>query len=205
MCSVTDRADPDGRVLLVTDAVLNIKPSMRAKRDIVQNAIDLARAIGVELPKAAILSAVETISPKLSSPLMPPPWPRWPSAARFDRRPGRRAAGLRPARWHRRAARIRGILTPRSAGEADILVVPDLESGNMLAKQLDHFAESQAAGIVLGARVPIAITGRADSRTVVALCALATLVARAPAEERAAPEGGNIDQLVSPGFRPDSE
>jgi phosphotransacetylase len=190
-----------GRPLLITDAVLNVKPDLSEKRDIVQNAIDLALAIGVELPKVAILSAVETISPKISSSLDAAALAKMAERGQirggvvdgplaFD-------TAVAPA-----AARIKGFDSPVS-GVADILVVPDLESGNMLVKQLDHFADSQAAGIVLGARVPIALTGRADSRIeLVASCALATLVARAPATARGTPEGDPIDRLASSGFDP---
>ncbi len=193
-----------GRVLLVTDAVLNIKPDLAAKRDIVQNAIELACAIGVELPKVAILSAVETISPKLVASLDAA------ALAKMAER-GQIRGGLVDGPLAFDSAVAPGAASGRGidsavAGEADILVVPDLESGNMLAKQLDHFAESQAAGIVLGARVPIAITGRADSLTeLVASCALATLMARVPAQERPRSEGGNIDRLASAGFEPSSQ
>jgi phosphotransacetylase/acyl dehydratase len=132
------------RPLFITDAALNVLPDLEAKYDIVQNAIDLAHALGIELPKVAILSAVETVNPKLPSTL---------DAAALCK--------MSPV-----------------AGQADILVVPDLESGNMLAKQLEYLAESQAAGIVVGARVPIILTSRADSPLAhVASCALAVLFA----------------------------
>jgi phosphotransacetylase/acyl dehydratase len=188
-----------GRPLLITDAVLNIKPDLTEKRDIVQNAIDLALAIGVPSPKVAILSAVETISPKITSSLDAA------ALAKMAER-GQIRGGVvdGPLAFDSAVApgvaRIKGIDSPVS-GAADILVVPDLESGNMLAKQLDHFAESQAAGIVLGARVPIAFTGRSDSRTeLIASCALAALVARVALDKPAAPEGGQIDRLASAGF-----
>jgi phosphate acetyltransferase len=165
------------RPLLITDAALNVEPDLQAKRDIVQNAIDLALAIGIQTPKVAILSAVETVNPKLRSSL-----DAAALAKMADR--GQIRGGLvdgplafdnavSPA-----AARLKGI-SSNVAGQADIVVVPDLESGNMLAKQLDYLADSQAAGIVLGGRVPIALSSRADGVLErVASCALAVLVSR---------------------------
>jgi phosphotransacetylase/acyl dehydratase len=164
------------RPLFITDSALNVLPDLEAKADIVQNAIDLAHALGIELPKVAILSAVETVNPKLPSTL---------DAAALckmaDR--GQIVGGMLdgPLAFDNavsvEAARIKGIASP-VAGQADILVVPDLESGNMLAKQLEYLAESQAAGIVVGARVPIILTSRADSPLAhVASCSLAVLFA----------------------------
>jgi phosphate acetyltransferase/phosphate butyryltransferase len=164
------------RPLFITDAALNVAPDLEAKRDIVQNAIDLAHALGIELPKIAILSAVETVSPKLPSTL---------EAAALckmaDR--GQIVGGVLegPLAFDNavseEAARVKEIASP-VAGRADILVVPDLESGNMLAKQLEYLAEAQAAGIVVGGRVPIVLTSRADNPLVhVASCALAVLLA----------------------------
>jgi phosphotransacetylase/acyl dehydratase len=164
------------RPLFITDAALNIDPDLEAKRDIVQNAIDLAHALGIQTPKVAILSAVETVNPKLRSTL---------EAAALckmaDR--GQISGGLvdGPLAFDNAvsalAAQTKGIVSP-VAGQADILVVPDLESGNMLAKQLEYLAEAQAAGIVLGARVPIILTSRSDSPLVhMASCALALLLA----------------------------
>lgn len=165
------------RMLFITDAAVNIAPTLAEKRDIVQNAIELAHAVGLPAPKVAILSAVETINPDLRSTL---------DAASLckmaDR--GQISGGVLdgPLAFDNAvseiAARTKGISSP-VAGRADILVVPDLESGNMLAKQLQYLAESQAAGIVLGARVPIVLTSRADTsltRTVSA--AVALLLAR---------------------------
>ncbi len=165
------------RPLLVTDAAVNIAPTLEDKRDIVQNAIDLAHVMGIEMPRVAVLSAVETINPKLRSTL---------DAAALckmaDR--GQITGGLldgplafdnaiSPA-----AAAEKGIIS-QVAGVADILVVPDLESGNMLAKQLIYLAGADAAGVVLGARVPIILTSRADGeRTRMASCAVAVLIAR---------------------------
>ncbi len=165
------------RPLLVTDAAVNIAPDLEEKRDIVQNAIDLAHVMGIETPKVALLSAVETVNPKLRSTL---------DAAAIckmaDR--GQISGGLvdgplafdnavSPA-----AAAEKGIVS-KVAGQADILVVPDLEAGNMLAKQLTFLAGADAAGVVLGARVPIILTSRADAeRTRMASCAVAVLIAR---------------------------
>jgi phosphotransacetylase/acyl dehydratase len=164
------------RPLFLTDAALNIYPDLEAKRDIVQNAIDLAHVLGLEMPKVAVLSAVETVSPKLPSTL---------EAAALckmaDR--GQITGGLvdGPLAFDNAvsvaAAQVKGIVSP-VAGQADILVVPDLESGNMLIKQLEYLAESQGAGIVLGARVPIMLTSRADSPLAhMSSCALALLLA----------------------------
>jgi len=166
------------RPLLLTDAAINIAPTLEQKRDIVQNAIDLARVMGIDCPRVAILSAVETINPKLASTL---------DAAALckmaDR--GQITGGLvdgplafdnavSPA-----AAKEKGIVS-RVAGRADILVVPDLEAGNMLVKQLTFLAGADAAGVVLGARVPIILTSRADGeRTRIASCAVAAELARA--------------------------
>jgi len=166
------------RLLFITDAALNAEPDLAAKRDIVQNAIDLARAVGVPTPKVAILSAVETVNPGLRSSLDAA------ALAKMAER-GQILGGVvdgplafddavSPA-----AARVNGIASP-VAGRADILVVPGLESGNLLAKQLDSFSDSQAAGIVLGGRVPILLTGRSVSAEHMAACAVAVLVLRAP-------------------------
>jgi len=163
------------RPLLITDAALNITPDLEAKRDIVQNAIDLAHALGIQNPRVAILSAVETVNSQLPSTL---------DAAALckmaDR--GQITGGIvdGPLAFDNavslEAARSKGILS-QVAGQADILVVPDLEAGNMLAKQLEYLADAQSAGIVLGARVPIVLTSRADSPLAhMASCALALLL-----------------------------
>jgi phosphate acetyltransferase/phosphate butyryltransferase len=165
------------RPLFLTDAAINIAPTLEDKRDIVQNAIDLARVLGIDSPRVAILSAVETVTPRLRSTL---------DAAALckmaDR--GQISGGLLdgPLAFDNavseEAARSKGI-TSAVAGRADILVVPDLEAGNMLAKQLEYLAEAQGAGIVLGARVPIALTSRADKPlSRMASCALTLLRAR---------------------------
>ncbi len=146
--------------LLLTDAALNIHPSLADKADIVQNAIDFARILGVAQPKVGILSAVETVNPNIPSTL---------DAAALckmaDRGQIHGALLDGPLAFDNaistRAAQIKHIDSP-VAGEADILLAPDLESGNMLAKQLEHLAGATGAGIVLGARVPIALTSRAD-------------------------------------------
>ncbi|MEC5399142.1 bifunctional enoyl-CoA hydratase/phosphate acetyltransferase [Uliginosibacterium sp. H1] len=159
------------RPLLITDAAINIQPDLDAKVSIVQNAIDLAHAIGIELPKVAILSAVETVNPKIPSTL---------EAAALckmaDR--GQIKGGVLdgPLAFDNAvspfAARTKGIVSP-VAGVADVLVVPDLESGNMLAKQLEYLAGGLLAGVVLGARVPIVLTSRADrAETRSASCAV---------------------------------
>ena len=166
------------RALFITDAAINIAPSLDDKRDICQNAIDLAHVLGIDEPKVAILSAVETVSDKLRSTL---------DAAALckmaDRGQITGALVDGPLAFDNAvslaAARTKQIRSP-VAGEADILVVPDLEAGNMLAKQLSYLAGADAAGIVLGARVPIILTSRADSlRTRLASCAVAVLIADA--------------------------
>jgi len=165
--------------VFVTDAAINIFPDLDCKRDIVQNAIDLFTQAGFGTsPRVAILSAVETVTSKIPSTI---------EAAALckmaDR--GQITGGLLdgPLAFDnavdREAARIKGIKS-EVAGRAQILVVPDLESGNMLAKNLAYFAKADGAGIVLGARVPIVLTSRADSlRARTASCAVATLYADA--------------------------
>jgi phosphotransacetylase len=165
------------RPLLVTDAAINIAPDLAAKRDIVQNAIDLAHALGIRTPRVAILAAVETVNPLLRSTL---------DAAALckmaDR--GQISGGIvdGPLAFDNaispEAAAEKHIVS-QVAGRADVLVVPDLESGNMLAKQLHYFSSAQSAGIVLGARVPVMLTSRADPvASRVASCAVACLLAR---------------------------
>ncbi|MGG5821991.1 bifunctional enoyl-CoA hydratase/phosphate acetyltransferase [Falsiroseomonas sp. HW251] len=148
------------RLLIITDAAINIAPDLEAKADIVRNAIGLAAAIGVDLPKVAILSAVETVTPRMASTL---------EAAALckmaDR--GQIVGGLLdgPLAFDNAvseaAARTKGIVSA-VAGRADVLVVPDIESGNMLAKQLALLGGAESAGIVLGLRVPVALTSRSD-------------------------------------------
>jgi phosphate acetyltransferase len=165
------------RPLFVTDAAVIIYPTLEDKVDIVQNAIELAHVLGLALPKVAILSAVETVSSKIRSTI---------DAAALckmaDR--GQITGGILdgPLAYDNavsaEAAKAKGIVS-KVAGDADILVVPDLEAGNMLAKQLEYLARAEVAGIVLGARVPIILTSRAD-KTLARLssCAIALLLAR---------------------------
>jgi phosphate acetyltransferase len=166
------------RPLLVTDAAINIYPTLDDKVDIVKNAIELAHALGIALPNVAILSAVETVNPKIASTL---------DAAALckmaDRKQITGAVIDGPLAFDTavsaEAAAIKLLVSP-VAGVADILVVPDLESGNMLAKQLEYLGGAELAGVVLGARVPIVLTSRADSaRSRLASCAVAALSARA--------------------------
>jgi len=164
------------RPLLITDSALNIYPDLEAKRDIVQNAIELAQALGVELPRVAILSATETVNPKIQSTL---------DAAALckmaDR--GQITGGILdgPLAFDNAisaaAAKTKGIVSA-VAGSPDILLAPDLEAGNMLGKQLHYLADADAAGIVLGARVPVVLTSRADDPVSrMASCAIALLLA----------------------------
>ena len=166
------------RPLLITDAAINIAPTLEEKVHIIQNAIDLAHVIGIPEPKVAILSAVETVNPKIQSTL---------DAAALckmaDR--GQIQGGLLdgPLAFDNAvsivAAKTKGIQSA-VAGHAEILVVPDLESGNMVAKQLEYLANALTAGIVLGAKVPIVLTSRADTaETRTASCVIAALVAHA--------------------------
>ena len=173
--------------LFITDAAINIFPDLDVKRDIVQNAIDLYTQTGLGVPRVAILSAVETVTSKIPSTI---------DAAALckmaDR--GQITGGVLdgPLAFDNavnlEAAQIKGIVSA-VAGKAQILVVPDLEAGNMLAKNLVLLAKADAAGIVLGARVPIVLTSRADSvRGRMASCAVAVLYAEA--RRRAAPPPG---------------
>jgi phosphotransacetylase len=151
------------RLLIITDAAINIAPDLEAKADILRNAIRLAAAIGVDLPRCAILSAVETVTPKMASTL---------DAAALckmaDR--GQIMGGVvdGPLAFDNAvseaAAKAKGIVSA-VAGRADILLVPDIESGNMLAKQLALLGGAESAGIVLGLRVPMALTSRSDDAT----------------------------------------
>ncbi|MDD2705895.1 MAG: bifunctional enoyl-CoA hydratase/phosphate acetyltransferase, partial [Acidocella sp.] len=166
------------RPLLVTDAAINIAPTLEDKCCIVQNAIDLAHVLGIATPRVAILAAVETVSPGMQATL---------DAAALckmaDR--GQIVGGVLdgPLAFDNAisaaAAKQKGIISPVS-GCVDILVVPNIESGNILAKQLTFLANADAAGIVLGASVPIILTSRADdTRARLASCALAVMVAGA--------------------------
>ncbi len=164
--------------LMITDAAINIFPDLDAKRDIIQNAIDLFTQAGLGTPRVAILSAVETVTSKIPSTI------EAAALCKMAER-GQITGGLLdgPLAFDNAidpdAAKIKGIQSP-VAGRAQILVVPDLEAGNMLAKNLSFLAQADAAGIVLGARVPIILTSRADSvRTRMASCAVAVLYADA--------------------------
>ena len=164
------------RPLVVTDAALNIFPTLAEKADIIQNAIDFAHVMGNDNPRVAILSAVETINPAIPSTLDAAALCKM--AQRGQIRGGTLDGPLafdNAVSLH--AAQVKHIDSP-VAGEADILAVPDLESGNMLAKQLEYLAGAIGAGLVLGARVPIALTSRADGpATRVASAALALVMA----------------------------
>ena len=166
------------RPLLVTDAAINIAPDLAQKRDIVQNAIDLAHLLGIDTPRVAILSAVETVTADLRSTLDAASLCKMADRGQITGAVLDGPLALDNA-ISLEAAKQKSIVSP-VAGQADILVVPDLESGNMLAKQLVLLANADAAGVVLGARVPIVLTSRADSaRTRLASCAIAVLLARA--------------------------
>lgn len=166
--------------LLISDAAINVEPDLQAKRDIVRNAIDLAHAIGIARPKVAILAAVEMVNPDMRSTL---------DAAALckmaDRGQITGAIVDGPLAFDNavssKAAKDKGIVSS-VAGDADILIAPDLEAGNMLAKQLQYLADAQVAGLVLGARVPLILTSRADGvLSRIASCALALLLVRAKA------------------------
>jgi phosphate acetyltransferase len=163
------------RALFITDGAVNISPDLEAKKDIVQNAINMAHALGIALPRVAILSAVEVVNPRIPSSI---------DAAALCKmaQRGQITGGVvdgplafdnavSPA-----AAKTKHIVS-EVAGLADILVAPDLDAGNMIAKQLEYLADADAAGIVLGARVPIILTSRADNaKSHLASCAVAALI-----------------------------
>ncbi len=164
------------RLLLITDAALNVHPSLEDKVDICQNAIELAQVLGVARPKVAIVSAVETVSPKIASTI--------DAAALCKMADRRQITGGQldgPLAFDNaisaEAARTKGIDSP-VAGQADILIVPDIEAGNMVAKQLSYMANAESAGIVLGARVPIVLASLVDTlRSQLTSCAVAALLA----------------------------
>ena len=164
------------RPLLVTDAAINIAPTLEEKVSIVQNAIDLAHALGIETPRVAVLAAVETVNPAMPSTLdaaaLCKMADRGQITGGFVDGPLAFDNAISPA-----AAMEKGIVSP-VAGRADILLVPDIEAGNMLVKQMTFMGGADAAGIVLGARVPIVLTSRADNtRTRLASCAVAAILA----------------------------
>ena len=164
--------------IIITDAAINIFPTLEDKRDICQNAIDLARVLGFPGPKVAVLSAVETVTAKIPSTLEAAALCKMADRGQitggfvdgplaFDSAVSERVAGEKH------------IVSP-VAGKANILLVPDLEAGNMLAKQLTYMGSADAVGIVLGARVPIVLTSRTDNlRTRLASAAVAVLLAHA--------------------------
>ena len=166
------------KALIVTDGAINIAPTLEDKVDICQNAIDLARSFGVERPKVAILAAVEVVNSRMPATL---------DAAALCKMAerGQIKGGLLdgPLAFDnaisREAAKIKGI-TSEVAGDPDILLAPDLEAGNMVAKQLSFLANADSAGLVLGAKVPVILTSRADSlRSRIASCAVAVMAAHA--------------------------
>src|SRR6478752_1896988 len=170
--------------LFITDAAVNIAPDLLAKRDIIQNAIDLYAGLGLGTPKVAILSAVETVTPSIPSTIEAAALCKMADRGQIN---GGELDG--PLAFDNaislEAAQIKGIRSP-VAGRAEILVVPDLEAGNMLAKNLTFLSHADAAGIVLGARVPIILTSRADSvRSRMASCAAAVLYANARRQKAA--------------------
>jgi phosphate acetyltransferase len=182
-CFVMDVPNHE-QALIITDAAVSIAPTLEDKVDIVQNAIDLAHALQIGEVRVAILSAMETVNPKVPSTV---------EAAALckmvDRHQITGALVDGPLALDNaidpEAAKIKRIESP-VAGRANVLVVPDLEAGNMLAKSLSFLAGADAAGIVLGARVPIILTSRADSLTTrLASCAVAAMVAKARRESMA--------------------
>jgi phosphate acetyltransferase len=166
------------KVLIVTDGAINIAPTLEDKVDICQNAIDLARSLGLETPKVAIVTAVETVNSKMPATLDAA------ALCKMAERGQIKGAILDgPLAFDnaisKQAAKTKGIKS-EVAGDPDILLAPDLEAGNILAKQLSFLANADSAGLVLGARVPVILTSRADSvRSRIASCAVAMLVAHA--------------------------
>jgi phosphate acetyltransferase len=166
------------KVLIITDAAINIAPTLEDKVHICQNAIDLAVSLGVSTPKVAILAAVETVTSKMPATIDAAALCKMADRGQitgalldgplaFDNAISKEAAAVKK-------------ITSKVAGDPDILLVPDLEAGNMLAKQLSFLANADSAGLVLGARVPIILTSRADSvRSKIASCAVAVLTAHA--------------------------
>ena len=185
------------KVLIVTDAAINIAPTLEDKVDICQNAIDLAVSLGVEQPKVAILAAVETVNSKMPATL---------DAAALCKMAerGQITGGLLdgPLAFDnaisKEAAKTKGIES-EVAGDPDILLAPDLEAGNILAKQLSFLANADSAGLVLGARVPIILTSRADSvRSRIASCAVGVLAAHARRQQRRADELASRSWTTTP-------
>jgi phosphate acetyltransferase len=171
-------------VLIVSDAAVNIAPTLEEKVDIVQNAIDLAHSLGMQEVRVAILSAMETVNPRVPSTIEAAALCKMADRGQIMGAILDGPLALDNA-INLQAAQIKHIKSP-VAGRANVLIVPDLEAGNMLAKSLTFLAGADAAGIVLGARVPIVLTSRADSVTTrLASCAVASLVAQARRREPA--------------------
>lgn len=163
------------RLLFITDASINIYPTLEDKRDIVQNAIDLARALGVETPRVAILSAVELVTSRIKSTIEAAALCKMADRGQIEGGVLDGPFGFDNA-VSSEAAATKNIVSG-VAGRADILVVPDMEAGNMLAKQLEYLAGARLAGVVLGTRVPIVLTSRADdTRARLASCAISVLM-----------------------------
>jgi phosphate acetyltransferase len=176
-CFIMDVPGHDD-VIIISDAAINIAPDLAAKVDIVQNAIDLAHALGAGEVRVAILSAMENVNPKVPSTIEAAALCKMADRGQITGAILDGPLALDNA-IDPEAARMKQIVSP-VAGRANVLIVPDLEAGNMLAKSLTFLANADAAGIVLGARVPIMLTSRADSvETRLASCAVASLVAKA--------------------------
>lgn len=168
------------RPLMITDAAINIAPGLDDKRDIVQNAIDLARLLGLDQPRVAILSAVETVNSRLQSTIDAAALCKMSDRGQITGALLDGPLGFDNAISPEAAAEKN--IVSAVAGRADILVVPDLVSGNLLAKQLTFLAGADAAGVVVGARAPIVLTSRADPEPArIASCAVAVLMAQAMA------------------------
>jgi phosphate acetyltransferase len=170
------------RRIIISDAAVNIAPDVDQKRDIIQNAIILARAIGMQQPKVAVLAAVETVNSKMIATM---------DAAALAKMADRRqiVGGIvdgpidLASAVDEGAARIKGLESP-VAGKADILIAPNIEAGNMMYKELAFMAGAQVAGLVMGARVPVILTSRADTAQArMFSCALAVLMAEATAKD----------------------
>ncbi len=179
------------RPLFITDAAVNIYPSLDEKRDIVQNAIDLAHALGLAEPKVAILSAQERVSAKLTSTLDAAVLCKMAERGQICGAVLDGPMGFDVA-VSAQAAKAKGVVSP-VAGLADIFVVPDLDAGNILTEQLEHLADAQVAGVVLGARVPVILTSRSENTLArLGSCALALLLVhhkQVGAGKLAAPDG----------------
>lgn len=174
------------RPLLITDAAINIYPDLETKRDIVQNAIDLAHALGITRPRVAILSAVETVTPKIRSTVEAAALCKMADRGQITGAvlDGPLGFDIAISAVAQRAKHVKSEV----AGRPDILIVPDLEAGNMLVKQLQYLAGAHAAGIVMGARVPIALTSRADTAPARMASAAIAVLLRAHAK-KTAPKG----------------